>query len=443
MNKLLAIVSLSYRESIRKKIFLVVIVFTVLLIGLSSFMPVVKAADRIRLVEIWALQGISFLGILMAIFLAAVSLPEDIEMKRLLLILAKPISRETLIVGKFLGFVLTLGLFVLIMGAVSLIYLYITAGLNKSMDSLEVRREIKAVEMHFQTSPATAPSAIANEPDKISGGYQDKEGVEIRLEGNKNNLAAWRFADLDTNRPPTKAKITLKAGEGVKVSTTVNIRVVNPTTNEELSKNVLLGYKQPELIDFPASLVDPTGGLRIFIQRTDPSGYVTGTPDGVVILSGPANFAWNFGKALALIWMQITLVLAFCIAGSTFLSAGINVVLNIVIYGIGSGVRFWESSLEMMKKAIEQLIKDEAIQKMARQTAPDVPPLWLMQISDFITGWALRIFPDFSRYDGTDYLISGYTVNGAIFPGLFGYLLFYALIAFVVGVVAFRLREVK
>lgn len=446
MNKLLAIVSLSYKESIRKKIFLVIIVFALLLIIFSSFMPVVKPADRIRLVEIWSLQGISFLGILMAIFLAAVSLPDDIEMKRLLLILPKPISRETLIIGKFLGFVLTLGMFVLIMGLVSLIYLYITAGINKSMDTLVVRQEIQAAEMHFQTSPAAAQTAAASEPDKITGNYHNKEGVSVTLEGNKNNLVAWRFADLPRTSLPTKAKIILLVGEGMKVSAAVNVRVVNPTTKEKMSQNVLLSYKQPELIDFPASLVDQTGELRIYVQRIDPASYVTAAPTGVVLLSGPSNFAWNFSKALALIWMQIMLILAFCIAGSTFLSAGINVFFNIVIYGVGSGIRFWESSLEMMQKTMNQLIKDEALlaaRQLAHQPPPDTLPLWMMQASDFITRWVLKIFPDFSRYDGTDYLISGYTVNSLIFPGLFGYLLFYALIAFVIGTVAFRLREVK
>ncbi|MFA5794400.1 MAG: ABC transporter permease [Candidatus Brocadiia bacterium] len=446
MGKLFAIVSLAYKESIRKKIFLVIIIFTFLLVILSSFMPVVKSVDRIRLIEIWSLQGISFLGVLMAIFLAAVSLPDDIELKRLLLILPKPISRETLLLGKLMGFALTLGIFVLIMGIVSLFYLYIVAGLSGTLKTLQVNQQIKPAEMYFQNVEPDKPNEL-NQSDKISGSYQPKEGVSVRIEGNKNNFVAWRFQDLNKSAPPTQARICLMLGEGLKISSSVNIRFLNPTTKEEFTKELHLNYKQAEVIEFPHDLIDPTGALKIFVNRVNPESYVTATPDSILLMSTPDNFAWNYIKAMALIWLQIIIVLAFCIAGSTLLSAGINVFLNIVIYMVGSGVRFWESSLEMMKKAMEQVIKTRA-QELAQalpQAAPqgDAMPLWLMQTSDFIVRFVLKIFPDFSRYDGSEYLINGQTISLGLFPGLLGYLLIFVLASFIIGVVAFRLRDVN
>ncbi|MFH1227678.1 MAG: ABC transporter permease [Planctomycetota bacterium] len=448
MGKLFAIVLLAYKESIRKKIFLIVIIFTILLVMLSSFMPVVKSADRIRLVEIWSLQGISFLGILMAIFLAAVSLPEDIEMKRLLLILPKPISRETFIIGKLLGFVLTMGIFVLIMGIVSLLYLYIVAGISGNTQSLQVTRQIKLAEMYFQNIESDKKNEYG-QAEKISGSYQSKEGVSVTIEGNKNNFVAWRFRGLDKSAPPGRARICLMLGEGVKVSSSVRIRFLNPTTQEELTKEIYLNYKQPETVEFPQSLIDPTGELKIYVNRVYTESYVTATPDSIVLLSAPDNFAWNYLKAMALIWLQIIIVLSFCIAGSTFLSAGINVFLNIVIYMVGSGARFWESSLETMKKAMEQAIKTkaleatQAISQAAQHGDASVMPVWMMQISNLIVRYTLQIFPDFSKYDGSEYLINGQTIDVSLFPGMLGYLLLFVMAAFIIGIAAFRLRDVK
>ncbi|MBI4713263.1 MAG: hypothetical protein HY762_08205 [Planctomycetes bacterium] len=464
MNQLFAIIILTYRESIRKRIFLIIAVFTVLLIILSAFSPVVKPIDRIRLTEAWTLQGIGFFVMLIAVFMAATSLPEDIELKRLFLLLAKPVTKEMLLLGKLLGFVLTTGLFILIMGAISLVYLYIV---NWSSGHLTIRDKILPTEMRFTNKTGQDAQGY------VTGNYISDKEFTVMIEGEGNNYIGWLFrlrlaearlwrtqsaaerrrasSNINLNKSklseparPTegsfgqaRAELSLMIGEGqFKVSSEALVRFVNPTTKQEYHKQITLSYKRPEAVEFPAELIDRNGELYVYVSRPEPATYIRAGPASVVL------------KSLGVIWLQVILLLGFCISGATFLSGGVNVVLNIFIYFVGSGTQFWASSLETMRQAMTSIIRQETLQTITQAPAhshsPEVYPLWMMKASEFVVDSTLKVFPDFSRFNSGDtYLLNGYAVPWNVFPPLVGYVIFYGIIAFVVGAVAFRLRDIK
>jgi ABC-type transport system involved in multi-copper enzyme maturation permease subunit len=447
MSGFLAIVLLTYRESIRKKILLVLIIFCIGLIVSSVLFPVVSPSARVKLVETWTFQSITFFGVLIAIFLAAVSIPSDIEDKRIFLILTKPISKETIMIGKLAGFILTTGIIILLMGLAGLSYIRLVAFFSPAAkEALEISQQIKADEFYFQQSPVEPSKQNSN--GSLEGLYN--KNLEVTLLGESTNFVAYKFNNLNkylASDTKVKASIKLKVGEEKgRASSTLMIKILNPITNEVAAQNIEIAFKQPEIIQFDRKLVDKTGEVRIYLYRDNPVSYITADPESAVILSSPCNFEWSFFISLAIIFLQIILVLVFSVTCSTFLSGYVNIFLNMFLYFCGSGMQFLQSSLDLMKLSITEQIKQTNLTEIANQLHQhsDAPiPLWLMQISERVLGVVLRIIPDFSLFNAWDNLLKGYAVRFSEYSNLLEYLFIYSVIMLFIGVIAFRLRDIN
>ncbi len=127
MAPIWAVASLTIREAIRRRAFLVMAVFGVFLLASSAFFPAMTPEGQVRLVIVWSLRATTLFGILVVVFVSSLSLPLDIEEKRIFMIVTKPISRPALFLGKLLGFAILLAWFVVVMGALSLAYIYVVA----------------------------------------------------------------------------------------------------------------------------------------------------------------------------------------------------------------------------------------------------------------------------------------------------------------------------
>ena len=444
MNALLAIILLTYRESLRKKILLVLVLFCIGLIVSSAFFPVVSSSARIKLVQTWTFQGVTFFGILVAIFLAAVSISSDIENKRVFLVLTKPVTRETIIMGRLIGFILTTAVITVIMALVGLGYIRIVALFSPdAQGALEVNQRIKPNQFYFHQSVSSA---------SLNGLYDTSEKgreLEVTLEGDGDNFAAYEFNNLlDYGfSDKVKAEINLKIGEGLgKVSSTILIKIVNYTTKEESVQKLDVTYRRSEVIQFDRKLINNVGDVRIFLRRVNPESYIKIGPESVILLSPQNNFEWNFIKAFGMVFLQIVLVLVFCVTCSSFLSGAVNIFLNMFLYFCGSGMKFLQDSLVTMKQAMLDQIKNDNLADMASQIhkhSDSGMPLWLMQLSDGILSNVLRIIPDFSRFDVWDNLLKGYAINISEYTYLIEYVFIYMVVMLVVGMIAFRLRDIK
>lgn len=461
-----AVILLTFRESLRKKILLIFIIFCVGLIISSAFFPVISATARIKLVETWTFQTVTFFGILIAVFLAAVSIPADIETKRMFLVLTKPISKEIVMIGRLAGFIVTVAFIILIMGVVGMVYVRAVALFTPGFQSLvvreqekievlEVKERIKPAEFLFQQMPIDEnykwQAESSGSIDGIFSHVKDEE-LEVSLRGDRTNVAGWKFQELYKYPLPDKnitAEIKLKVSEGLgKVSSDILVRVLNPTTKQEAFQKINITFKKIEKIIFDRSLIDRTGEVRIYVMRENPESYITVTPESVLLLSAPVSFEWNFLKALFVVFLKIVLILIFCVTCSVFLSGPVNIFLNIFIYFCGSGMQFLQSSLESMKYAMLHQIRKEQIAELSQKAAPisDLTsgiPIWLMDLSDKILVAFLKIVPDFSRFDAWDSVLQGYAVNFSQHLSLFGYIFIYMVIMLAIGFIAFRLKDVK
>ena len=103
-----AIAGNTLRDLVRQKVFYFMLVFAVVLIGLSLVLAVLSFQGQLQTVMDMSLGAMSVFTMLLAVLSSAMLLPKDIEDRTLYTILAKPVSRFEYLLGKLAGVALML-----------------------------------------------------------------------------------------------------------------------------------------------------------------------------------------------------------------------------------------------------------------------------------------------------------------------------------------------
>src|SRR5438034_9897285 len=125
LSRILTITRNTLIELTRLKVFYVLLVFGLLLIGSSIFMAQFSFQQEFQILKDVSLGAISIFTSLLAIVATARLLPQDLDDRILYTILAKPVPRFEYILGKIAGVLLLLAISTLVMGAAFLLVLYL------------------------------------------------------------------------------------------------------------------------------------------------------------------------------------------------------------------------------------------------------------------------------------------------------------------------------
>src|SRR5436189_1849897 len=125
LSRILTITRNTLIELTRLKVFYVLLVFALLLIGSSIFMAQFSFQQEFQILKDVSLGAISIFTSLLAIVATARLLPQDMEDRIVYTILAKPVPRFDYVLGKIAGVLLLLAISTLVMGAAFLLVLYI------------------------------------------------------------------------------------------------------------------------------------------------------------------------------------------------------------------------------------------------------------------------------------------------------------------------------
>ena len=96
----------TFKEVIRDRILYALLLFAVLLIGLSLALGQLSFAEQARISANFGLSAIHLAAVTLAIFVGSNLVSKEIEKKTILTILTRPISRTQFILGKTLGLAL-------------------------------------------------------------------------------------------------------------------------------------------------------------------------------------------------------------------------------------------------------------------------------------------------------------------------------------------------
>jgi ABC-type transport system involved in multi-copper enzyme maturation permease subunit len=116
MNKILTIALNTYRESIRNKVFYIIVVFAMFLLSCSLILATLALGEDDRIIKHVGLSAINIFGLLMAIFVGVNLVYDELEKRTVYTIIASGVKRYEFLFGKFLGLFFTVGVNILIMG---------------------------------------------------------------------------------------------------------------------------------------------------------------------------------------------------------------------------------------------------------------------------------------------------------------------------------------
>jgi hypothetical protein len=118
----------TYREAVRARVLHGLFALAIATAGYSLIVGAFALNSSLRVVSDLGAASISIYGIVVAVVLGATSLYRELELKTIFPILARPIRRSEYLVGKYLGTVLTLAVFIAADSGALLLALGVEAG---------------------------------------------------------------------------------------------------------------------------------------------------------------------------------------------------------------------------------------------------------------------------------------------------------------------------
>jgi ABC-type transport system involved in multi-copper enzyme maturation permease subunit len=97
-----------FKESVRDRVPYSMVVFAVLLIAASFLISQLTAGQDLKIIKDLGLAALSLFGLLIAVFIGIGLVSKEVERRSIFALLAKPVTREQFILGKYAGLVLTL-----------------------------------------------------------------------------------------------------------------------------------------------------------------------------------------------------------------------------------------------------------------------------------------------------------------------------------------------
>jgi ABC-type transport system involved in multi-copper enzyme maturation permease subunit len=129
MGRIWAIALNTFREAVRDRVLYGVVGFGALVQLFALALAELALDQQARVVRDVGLASVSLFSVIVAVFLGSSLLYKEIERKTLYVILPKPIRRDELLLGKYVGIVVTAAVFIGLMGSLQLLLQATVAGL--------------------------------------------------------------------------------------------------------------------------------------------------------------------------------------------------------------------------------------------------------------------------------------------------------------------------
>jgi len=112
-----------FRESVRDKVLYNLVLFAILLIAASLLIGELTAGQDVKIIKDLGLTATSIFGLFIAVFIGIGLVSKEVERRSIYSLLAKPITRSQLVVGKYAGLALTLAVNIAVMAAAQYVVL--------------------------------------------------------------------------------------------------------------------------------------------------------------------------------------------------------------------------------------------------------------------------------------------------------------------------------
>jgi ABC-type transport system involved in multi-copper enzyme maturation permease subunit len=103
LRRILAVAQNTFLEAVRQKVFAVLLIFALVLLGGASYFAEFSFQEQFKFLKDLSYAAISLTGLLVGLLGAAQLIPGEIERRTILTALCRPLRRWEFIAGKFLG----------------------------------------------------------------------------------------------------------------------------------------------------------------------------------------------------------------------------------------------------------------------------------------------------------------------------------------------------
>ena len=117
MRATLAIAINVFRESVRDKVLYNLVLFAIGLTAASYLIGQLTAGQDVKIIKDLGLAATSLFGLFIAVFIGIGLVSKEVERRSIYALLAKPIDRYQLVLGKYFGLTLTLAVNIAVMAA--------------------------------------------------------------------------------------------------------------------------------------------------------------------------------------------------------------------------------------------------------------------------------------------------------------------------------------
>jgi Cu-processing system permease protein len=128
LNRILTVARYTALETIRQRVPIVLVFFGIGLTAGALFLGKLSVRQDEKLLADFGLAAIDLFGSVIAVFLGTDLISKEIQRRSLYPLLAKPLRRHELVLGRYLGLLATLTTNVVIMGAALMAAMYLSFG---------------------------------------------------------------------------------------------------------------------------------------------------------------------------------------------------------------------------------------------------------------------------------------------------------------------------
>jgi ABC-type transport system involved in multi-copper enzyme maturation permease subunit len=107
-----------FRESVRERVLYTLVGFALLVMGASYLIGQLTAGQDVKIIKDLGLSAMSIFGLFIAIFIGIGLVSKEVERRSIYSLIAKPVRRSELVVGKFIGLALTVAINLAVMTVV-------------------------------------------------------------------------------------------------------------------------------------------------------------------------------------------------------------------------------------------------------------------------------------------------------------------------------------
>jgi ABC-type transport system involved in multi-copper enzyme maturation permease subunit len=534
LRRTLAVAKVAVQEAIRNRVLVGFAVFVVLMLFAGLFLDV-DNSNRARTYISVVLTTTNYLVMLMALFLSAFSIPNDIKNKTIYTVVTKPIRASEIVLGRVVGFTAVGTVMLAMMGLIS--YVFVVRGLAHThelpadsfatqQDSPGRREGLTSHDAHhrhrvimddqgnvveteleyghfhrietqgegasrtYKVGPARgdliARAPVFGKLRLLDPAGNPSEGINVGnewtyrgyIEGGNNRAAAiWTFANISEDRYPDGLPLEMNLAVfrtykgDIEKGVLGEITLRNPNPEAKIKSSPPLPFESrefvshrfdiqrqlevgknadgsPMYVDIFQDLVHD-GKIEVSIRCVEGSQYFGVAQPDVYLRPRDSYFFANFAKGYLSIWLQMVLVTCFGVMFSTFLSGPVAMMATLCAIGLGFFGSFARDILSEVVTGggpIESLIR--LLTQKNTQGDLDVYPAveFTIKIVDKIFLGAVEgltfILPNYSQFDTSLFVASGYNVYAALVGQQLTMALVYAVTASIAAYFFLKTREI-